>query len=64
MSVPRTLVCPDKRWYQLRHIKFDGTEHCMLLPCLGYLIGVPVSKHGSRSEYEEERMGALEKLGG
>ncbi len=36
----------------------------MLLPHLGYLMGVPVSKHGSRLEYKEERMGDLEKLGG
>ncbi len=27
---------------------------------LGYLVGVPVSRLGSRSEYKEERMGLRE----
>ncbi len=28
--------------------EFDGTEHCMPLQHLGYLVGVPVRKHGEQ----------------
>lgn len=52
---------PRQTRYLLRRVEFDGTERRMPLPRLGYLVGVPVSKHGSRSEYEEERMRDLEK---
>ncbi len=51
---------PRQIQYQLHHIEFDGTEHCMPLPHLSYLVGAPVSKHGRRLEYEEERMGLRE----
>ncbi len=46
---------PRQTRYLLRHVEFDGTEMSYATTTPWLLDGVPVSKHGSRSEYEEER---------